>query len=99
MNDQVPMTNDQCRTGLNRPLDIGYWSFTGHCPLVTGESGWQSMCCPMNSAPLLFLGIFATLASSFWGLVLVPQLQLGRQQQVTNSATLGLYPQPRSGSA
>src|SRR5437667_11579508 len=53
----------------------------------------------MNSGPLLFLGIFATLASSFWGLLLVPQLQLGRGLQVTNSATLALYPQPRGGSA
>mgnify|MGYP001038504764 CR=1 FL=1 len=41
----------------------------------------------MNSGPLLFLGIFMALASSFWGLVLVPQLQLGRQEQVTNPAT------------
>jgi len=53
----------------------------------------------MNSGPLLFLGIFAALASSFWGVVLVPQLQLGRQDQVTNSATFALYPQPRGGSA
>src|SRR5690348_16518598 len=54
----------------------------------------------MNNGPLLFLGIFATLASSFWGLLLVPQLQLGRQEQVmANFATPALYPQPRSGSA
>src|SRR4051812_17397659 len=53
----------------------------------------------MNSAPLLFLGIFATLASSFWGLLLVPQLQLGRQGQITNSVTFALYPQNRGGSA
>lgn len=53
----------------------------------------------MNNGPLLFLGIFATLASSFWGLLLVPQLQLGRQEQVTNSTTLALYPHPRGGSA
>src|SRR5262249_54079390 len=53
----------------------------------------------MNSGPLLFLGIFATLASSFSGLLLVPELQLGGQQQVTNSATLALYPANRGGSA
>jgi cytochrome c oxidase cbb3-type subunit 2 len=53
----------------------------------------------MNNGPLLFLGIFATLASSFWGLVLVPQLQLGRQDQVVNAATFALYPQPRGGLA
>ena len=52
----------------------------------------------MNNGPLLFLGIFASLASSFWGLLLVPQLQLGSQQQITNSA-MALYPQPRGGSA
>jgi len=53
----------------------------------------------MNSRPLLFLGIFATLASSFWGFVLAPQLQLGRQEQVPNQATFGLYPHPRGGAA
>ncbi len=53
----------------------------------------------MNSGPLLFLGIFATLASSFWGFVLAPQLQLGRQEQVPNQATFGLYPHARSGAA
>ena len=53
----------------------------------------------MNSAPLLFLGIFATLASSFWGLVLVPQLQLGGQEQVINSQNFTLYPATRGGSA
>lgn len=53
----------------------------------------------MNSGPLLFLGIFATLASSFWGIVLVPQLQLGSQQQVVNPVTSALYPAPRGGSA
>ena len=53
----------------------------------------------MNSGPLLFLGIFATLASSFWGILLVPQLQLGRQQQVANPVTSALYPATRGGSA
>lgn len=53
----------------------------------------------MNSGPLLFLGIFATLASSFWGLLLVPQLQLGRQGQETNATTQAFYPATRGGSA
>lgn len=53
----------------------------------------------MNSGPLLFLGIFATLASSFWGIVLAPQLQVGRQEQVTNQLTGALYPPARGGSA
>src|SRR5437868_13621241 len=53
----------------------------------------------MNSGPLLFLGIFASLASAFWGLVLAPQLQLGGQEQVVNQINFGLYPQPRGGGA
>jgi len=53
----------------------------------------------MSNVPLLFLGIFAAMASSFWGVVLVPQLQLGREDQVTNSTTLALYPAARAGSA
>ena len=53
----------------------------------------------MNSGPLLFLGIFATLASSFWGLVLVPQLQIGRQEIRLIEATGELYPSPRPGLA
>jgi cbb3-type cytochrome oxidase cytochrome c subunit len=53
----------------------------------------------MNSGPLLFLGIFATLASSFWGLVLVPQLQIGRQQVRPIETTGERYPAPRPGLA
>ena len=53
----------------------------------------------MNNGPLLFLGIFASVATSFWGILLVPQLQLGRQEQVINPATAALYPQARGGSA
>jgi len=34
----------------------------------------------MNSGPLLFLGIFVTLAASFWSLLLVPQVKIGRQE-------------------
>lgn len=34
----------------------------------------------MNSGPLLFLGIFVTLATSFWSLLLVPQVTIGRQE-------------------
>jgi hypothetical protein len=36
----------------------------------------------MNNGPLLFLGILVTLVSSFWGLLLAPQLQIGQQQPV-----------------
>jgi cytochrome c oxidase cbb3-type subunit 2 len=53
----------------------------------------------MNSGPLLFLGIFATLASSFWGLLLLPQLQIGRQDPVKLEATDALYPANRPGQA
>ena len=31
----------------------------------------------MNNGAVLFLGILLTLASSFWGLLLAPQLQMG----------------------
>jgi cytochrome c oxidase cbb3-type subunit II len=44
----------------------------------------------MNSGPLLFLGIFMTLASSFWGLLLIPQVKIGRQE-VLNAGTM-TYP-------
>lgn len=53
----------------------------------------------MNSGPLLFLGIFFSLASSFWGLVLVPHLTIGHQQQVIVHATGQPYPVPRPGLA
>ena len=51
----------------------------------------------MNNGPLLFLGILATLASSFWGLLLAPQLQIGSQQPIVLEATGETYPQPRPG--
>lgn len=53
----------------------------------------------MNSGPLLFVGILFTLASSFWGLILLPQLQIGREQPVLLAATGELYPAPRAGLA
>src|SRR6266581_3915003 len=53
----------------------------------------------MNSGALLCLGIFATLASSFWGLLLLPQLQIGRQDPVKLEATDALYPANRPGQA
>lgn len=53
----------------------------------------------MNSGPLLFLGILFTLASSFWGLVLAPQLQIGRQPLRTIEATGQIYPSGRPGLA
>ena len=53
----------------------------------------------MNSGPLIFLGAFFTLATSFWGMILVPQLQLGRQQQTKIEATGQYYPANRPGDA
>ena len=53
----------------------------------------------MNSGPLLFLGILFTLASSFWGLVLAPQLQIGRQPLRVIEATGQIYPSARPGLA
>jgi len=53
----------------------------------------------MNSGPLLFLGLFAAMASSFAGLILAPQLQIGRQPVRVLAATGELYPAPRPGLA
>lgn len=53
----------------------------------------------MNNGPLLFFGIFATLASSFWALLLAPQLQIGRAQPVVLESTGAPYPSVRPGLA
>jgi cytochrome c oxidase cbb3-type subunit 2 len=56
----------------------------------------------MNYGPLLFLGILFTLASSWFGLVLLPQRQLGdlTPNASTNSVgVVSLYPQARNGEA
>jgi len=53
----------------------------------------------MNPGPLLFLAAFFTMATSWLGFVLVPQLQIGRQQQVELSDTGQLYPSMRPGMA
>jgi cytochrome c oxidase cbb3-type subunit 2 len=53
----------------------------------------------MRYGPLIFLGVFLTLASSWCGLVLMPQIQLGRQQAVVVEDTGELYPRPRPGLA
>jgi cytochrome c oxidase cbb3-type subunit 2 len=53
----------------------------------------------MNSGPLLFFGIFLTLASSFWGLLLIPQVQLGNQLVTEIQETGALYPVGHSGVA
>ena len=53
----------------------------------------------MNYGPLIFLGVFLTVATSWCGLVLFPQLQFGRQQAVKIEETGEIYPQPRPGLA
>lgn len=53
----------------------------------------------MNYGPLIFLGVFLTLASSWCGLVLIPQLQFGQLQSVKIEETGELYPPARSGTA
>lgn len=53
----------------------------------------------MNYGPLLFLGFFLTVAASWCGLVLAPQIQFGRMQAIKIEETGAMYPQPRSGLA
>jgi cbb3-type cytochrome oxidase cytochrome c subunit len=53
----------------------------------------------MNNGAVLFFGILLTLASSFWALLLAPQLQIGRAQPVVLEGTGEIYPSPRSGLA
>ncbi len=53
----------------------------------------------MNRGPPIFLGLFFALASSWYGMVLEPQLELGRLVE-TNSVSAGeTYPVPRPGQA
>jgi hypothetical protein len=53
----------------------------------------------VNNGPLLFFGILATLASSFWALLLAPQLQIGQQQPIVLESTGQAYPAARPGLA
>jgi cbb3-type cytochrome oxidase cytochrome c subunit len=53
----------------------------------------------MNYGALIFLGVFATLLSSWCGLVLAPYFQLGRQEPVEIKSTGVLYPPARPGQA
>jgi cytochrome c oxidase cbb3-type subunit 2 len=55
----------------------------------------------MNSGPLLFLGLFVTMAFSWLTFVMGPQLQIGRMEQATNvvSAAQEPYPNPYPGDA
>jgi len=54
----------------------------------------------MNHGPLVFLAAFFALASSWWGFVLTPQLQIGRLQQTnTLGSAASTYPVARPGLA
>jgi cytochrome c oxidase cbb3-type subunit II len=53
----------------------------------------------MNQPPLLFLGCFAAMAASFWGLLLVPQVTLGQKELAKIEDTGSYYPAQRTGSA
>jgi cbb3-type cytochrome oxidase cytochrome c subunit len=51
----------------------------------------------MNHTPLIFLGVFASMALSWFGMVVGPQLQLGGAQPVAIEGAR--YPVPRAGLA
>lgn len=53
----------------------------------------------MNSTPLLFLGILIALASSWWGLIVAPKLQIGNAPTVLSRETGQHYPGNRPGLA
>jgi len=53
----------------------------------------------MKNGPLLFLGLLAVMATSFWGLFIASNSTIGSQQPVLIEATGELYPAGRSGLA
>jgi len=56
----------------------------------------------MNSGPLLFLGLFVTMACSWLSFVMGPQLQIGDMRPTTNiviGASGQIYPNPEPGAA
>jgi cbb3-type cytochrome oxidase cytochrome c subunit len=53
----------------------------------------------MNYGPIIFLVAFFALASSWFGLVLTPQVQLGRMQPTNNISDKAIYPVSRPGQA
>ena len=53
----------------------------------------------MNQLALLFLGVLAAVASSFYGLLVLPQIQVGRVQATKIEETGFYYPSPRNGAA
>lgn len=53
----------------------------------------------MNQGPLIFLGVLVTMALSWSGMILTPQLQIGRQAPVVQEELGDVYPKDRSGLA
>jgi cytochrome c oxidase cbb3-type subunit 2 len=53
----------------------------------------------MNSGPLLYLGLLLSMALSFWGMVLSPQMQMGRKDVTPAGDGRQLYPAGRMGLA
>lgn len=53
----------------------------------------------MNNPPLIFLGLLIAFVASFGGLVLGPQMQIGRQVSVEDKTTGAPYPGQRTGLA
>jgi len=53
----------------------------------------------VNYGPLIFLAAFFALASSWFGLVLAPQLQIGRLEQTNTVGAAASYPLARMGMA
>src|SRR5882672_2995924 len=53
----------------------------------------------MNQGPLIFLGLLLTMALSWSGMILTPQLQIGRQAPVLQEELDAVYPKDRSGLA
>ena len=53
----------------------------------------------MNHGPLVFLGVFVTLVTSWFGMIFMPQIQLGSIKPVPAEVSGGLYPAARPGEA
>jgi len=53
----------------------------------------------MNRGPILFIGAFLALASSWFGLVLRPQIEVGQLQQTNTVGSAETYPVARPGLA
>jgi len=53
----------------------------------------------MNQGPLVFLGVFVTLVTSWFGMIFMPQLQVGELKPVAAEVSGGLYPAAKPGMA